>query len=169
MFGVGLPELAVIAFVAVLVFGPDKLPEFARQAGRMARKMREFANEARDELREELGPEFADLELQGPRPAHDRAQAHHRGDERRVARLRHGLGDSARRGRAPALGRGRDVARRLASALHRRDRVSAQQDRAPLAQGDLDEVAPDPGQHHRTRGAVDTVDDARLTRVGQSP
>ena len=63
MFGVGLPELAVIAFVAVLVFGPDKLPEFARQAGRMARKVREFANEARDELREELGPEYADLEL----------------------------------------------------------------------------------------------------------
>jgi sec-independent protein translocase protein TatB len=63
MFGVGLPELAVIAFVAVLVFGPDKLPEFARQAGRMARKVREFANDARDELREELGPEFADLDF----------------------------------------------------------------------------------------------------------
>jgi sec-independent protein translocase protein TatB len=63
MFGVGLPELAVIAFVAVLVFGPDKLPEFARQAGRMARQLKNFANQARDELREELGPEFADLDL----------------------------------------------------------------------------------------------------------
>jgi sec-independent protein translocase protein TatB len=63
MFGVGLPELAVIAFVAVLVFGPDKLPEFARQAGRMAKQMRKFAHEARDELRQELGPEYADLEL----------------------------------------------------------------------------------------------------------
>ena len=63
MFGVGLPELAVIAFVAVLVFGPDKLPDFARQAGRMVRQVRKFANDARDELREELGPEYADLEL----------------------------------------------------------------------------------------------------------
>jgi sec-independent protein translocase protein TatB len=63
MFGVGLPELAVIAFVAVLVFGPDKLPDLARQAGRMARQVRQFANQARDELRDELGPEFADLEL----------------------------------------------------------------------------------------------------------
>jgi sec-independent protein translocase protein TatB len=63
MFGVGLPELAVIAFVAILVFGPEKLPDFARQAGRMARKVREFANEARDELREELGPEYADLDF----------------------------------------------------------------------------------------------------------
>src|SRR5690349_6085718 len=63
MFGVGLPELAVIAFIAVLVFGPDKLPDFARQAGRFARQLKTFANQARDELREELGPEYADLDL----------------------------------------------------------------------------------------------------------
>jgi sec-independent protein translocase protein TatB len=63
MFGVGLPELAVIAFVAVLVFGPDKLPDMARQAGRMMRTVRQFANQARDELRTELGPEYADLDL----------------------------------------------------------------------------------------------------------
>jgi sec-independent protein translocase protein TatB len=63
VFGVGLPELALIAFVAVLVFGPDKLPELARQAGAMLRRARRFANAARDELRNELGPEFADLEL----------------------------------------------------------------------------------------------------------
>jgi sec-independent protein translocase protein TatB len=60
---IGFGELVVIAFVAVLVFGPDKLPVLAKQAGAMARKLRDFANSARDELRTELGEEYADLEL----------------------------------------------------------------------------------------------------------
>ena len=63
MFGVGLPELAVIVLVAVIVFGPDKIPEFAAQAGRFLRQLRQLADTARDELRDELGPDYADLEL----------------------------------------------------------------------------------------------------------
>jgi sec-independent protein translocase protein TatB len=59
----GFAELVVIAFVAIFVFGPDKLPELAKQAGAVLRKARDFANAARDELRDELGPEYADLEL----------------------------------------------------------------------------------------------------------
>lgn len=63
MFGVGLTEMAVIAFVAILVFGPDKLPQLGRQAGQMLRRARTLANNARDELRSDLGPDYADLEL----------------------------------------------------------------------------------------------------------
>ncbi len=63
MFGVGLAELVVIAFVAVVVFGPDRLPEFARQAGRFLRQVRNLAQSAQTQLRDELGPEYADLKL----------------------------------------------------------------------------------------------------------
>jgi sec-independent protein translocase protein TatB len=64
VFGVGVPEMAVILVVALLVFGPDRLPDFARQAGRMVRQLRTFANNARDDIRAELGPEYADFQLQ---------------------------------------------------------------------------------------------------------
>ncbi|MCW2785943.1 MAG: translocase [Marmoricola sp.] len=63
MFGVGLPEMAVILVVGIIVFGPDKLPDYARQAGRMLRQLRAFAKETQAELANELGPEFADLKL----------------------------------------------------------------------------------------------------------
>ena len=63
MFGVGLSELALIALVAVLVFGPERLPVMAKQAGIMLRKARAMADSARDDLRSELGPEYSDLEL----------------------------------------------------------------------------------------------------------
>lgn len=63
MFGIGLPEFLVIFVVAVFVFGPDRLPELARQAGRFLRQVRHFTQAARDDLRKELGPEYADLEL----------------------------------------------------------------------------------------------------------
>jgi sec-independent protein translocase protein TatB len=63
MFGVGLPEMAVILIVGIIVFGPDKLPDYARQAGRMLRQLRTFAQSAQEDLRKELGPEFADLKL----------------------------------------------------------------------------------------------------------
>lgn len=63
MFGVGLPELLVIFVVGIIVFGPDKLPEFARQAGRFVRQVRDFTESARNDIRNELGPEYADFEL----------------------------------------------------------------------------------------------------------
>jgi sec-independent protein translocase protein TatB len=63
VFGVGLPEFLVILVVAVVVFGPDRLPDFARQAGRFVRQVKQFADSARDDIRTELGPDFSDFEL----------------------------------------------------------------------------------------------------------
>jgi sec-independent protein translocase protein TatB len=63
MFNVGPGEFLVLAIVAVIVIGPDRLPAMARDAARMLRTLRELATGARTQLREELGPEFADLDL----------------------------------------------------------------------------------------------------------
>ncbi|WP_210650463.1 sec-independent translocase [Nocardioides sp. SYSU D00065] len=63
MFDVGILELAVIALVAVVVLGPERLPDLARQAAQLLHRARGLAHNARDELRNELGPEYADLQL----------------------------------------------------------------------------------------------------------
>lgn len=68
MFDVGLPELAVLAVVALFVFGPDRLPDVARQAGRMVRTARKMLANARAQVAEELGPEYANLDLNDLRP-----------------------------------------------------------------------------------------------------
>ncbi len=63
MFGIGLMELAVIAVLAVLVMGPDKIPGLAKQAAGLMKSAKNATNSVRDELRTNLGPDYADLEL----------------------------------------------------------------------------------------------------------
>jgi sec-independent protein translocase protein TatB len=68
-------EFVVLALIGIVVLGPDRLPQFARDAARMIRTLRDMATGARQQLREELGPEFADLDLRNldPRTAVQRA------------------------------------------------------------------------------------------------
>ena len=47
-------ELLVIAVIALVVFGPDKLPEIARQVGRTATELRRMATEVKDEFDHEF-------------------------------------------------------------------------------------------------------------------
>jgi len=57
MFDIGLPELLVIIVIALIVFGPDKLPELAKAFGKA---MREF-KKATEEMKESLEEETRDL------------------------------------------------------------------------------------------------------------
>src|SRR3954451_10562509 len=68
-------EMVVLALVGIVVLGPARLPQFARDAARMLRTLRDLATGARQQLTEELGPEFADIDLRtlNPRTAVQRA------------------------------------------------------------------------------------------------
>lgn len=53
IFGIGLPEMAVIMVVALLVFGPKKLPEIGRSMGKAIRSFQDASQEFQDEFKKE--------------------------------------------------------------------------------------------------------------------
>lgn len=68
MFDIGLPELMVLAILAVFVFGPEKLPEVARQAASVMKQARKTIAMAKSQVADELGPEYANLDLRDLNP-----------------------------------------------------------------------------------------------------
>lgn len=54
MFNVGTPELLVILLVALVVLGPTKLPEAARQVGKFIGEVRRMSSGFQDELRDAM-------------------------------------------------------------------------------------------------------------------
>ena len=69
MFGsLGWLEIVTLLVVALLVFGPDKLPGVARDAAQMLRQIRSMAKGARSQIKSELGPEFSDFDLDSLNP-----------------------------------------------------------------------------------------------------
>lgn len=63
-----LSEILVLGVLAVIIFGPEKLPELARKAARVVAYLRNIGNDARAQLREELGPEFDDFRMSDLNP-----------------------------------------------------------------------------------------------------
>lgn len=53
MFGIGLPEMIVIFAVALIVVGPDKLPELARSLAKGLMEMKKTVNQLKENLSEE--------------------------------------------------------------------------------------------------------------------
>ena len=63
VFGINGSEFLVIILVAVIVVGPQRLPEYTRKLTQLVRQLRVFLDNARSQIAEEVGPEMADLDL----------------------------------------------------------------------------------------------------------
>ena len=64
MLDINTGELLVLGAVAVVILGPERLPSYAAQLGRLVREARTFARGAREQVRNEMGPEFDDIDWQ---------------------------------------------------------------------------------------------------------
>ena len=54
MFGIGLPELLLIMVLALLVLGPERLPEMARMLGRAYAQLRRASEEFQNTIRQDI-------------------------------------------------------------------------------------------------------------------
>lgn len=54
MFGIGLPELLLIMVLALLVLGPERLPEMARLLGRAYAQVRRASEEFQNTIRQDI-------------------------------------------------------------------------------------------------------------------
>lgn len=68
MFDIGAPELLILVVIAVIVFGPDRLPQLARKAAHALRYVRTLAGNAQGQLKKELGPDFDDVDFRDLNP-----------------------------------------------------------------------------------------------------
>jgi len=70
VFDLDLPKLLVLGVIALIVFGPERLPGLAAQAGRALRELRRMAEGAKSELQQNLGPEFSQFDINDINPKH---------------------------------------------------------------------------------------------------
>ncbi|MGK5533720.1 sec-independent translocase [Streptomyces sp. URMC 129] len=67
-FDIGSLEFIALVVLAILVFGPEKLPKMIQDAAGFLRKVREFSDSAKRDIRNELGPEFKDFDFEDLNP-----------------------------------------------------------------------------------------------------
>ena len=56
----GWGEMAVLTLLGLLVFGPERLPKVAAQAGRLIRQLKEMATDVTSDLKREIGVDGMD-------------------------------------------------------------------------------------------------------------
>jgi sec-independent protein translocase protein TatB len=68
LLDINAPEFLLLLVLAVILFGPERLPDLARKAARVVRYVRTMAGSAQQQLSRELGPGFEDLDFRDLNP-----------------------------------------------------------------------------------------------------
>src|ERR687894_1506949 len=68
LLDINAPEFVPLLVLAVILFGPERLPDLARKAARLLRYVRTMASSAQEQLTKELGPGFEDLDIRDLNP-----------------------------------------------------------------------------------------------------
>ncbi|HEY5822503.1 MAG TPA: sec-independent translocase [Propionibacteriaceae bacterium] len=68
LLDINAPEFMLLLVIAVVLFGPEKLPDLARKAARVVKYVRTIAGTAQDQLSKELGPGFENLDFRDLNP-----------------------------------------------------------------------------------------------------
>ena len=103
-FGLSFDKIILIGVIAVLIIGPDKLPQYAASFAQLLNKGRDLLKGARTRVRDEMGPEFDDVDWRKLDPRQY--------DPRRIIRdalLEDENTPEARRARAAATSRSRRI------------------------------------------------------------
>jgi sec-independent protein translocase protein TatB len=77
MFDIGLGEIAILAVIGLIVFGPERLPKAAADAGKWVRQLRVMAANAKSELADSAGVDLSETldSVKGLRDLHPRKLA----------------------------------------------------------------------------------------------
>ena len=57
MFGIGTPEILIILFIILLLFGSKKIPELAKGLGRGIKEFKKASNDLKDEVNKSIDSE----------------------------------------------------------------------------------------------------------------
>lgn len=62
IFGIGTSDLLILIVLAMVLVGPDHLPEYVGKLRTFIRQAREMADGAKSQLKDQMGPEFQDID-----------------------------------------------------------------------------------------------------------